>query len=412
MFETKVAFDNDSIRLSMPLMKVDVAKRTVHGFATLDNLDKQADIVTRKASAGAFSRFRGNIREQHDPKKAVGRIVDFKEDNVFDQETNKAYSGVFVSAYVSKGAEDTWQKVLDGTLSGFSIGGAIKKTEMAFDEDSADPIRIIHEYDLMELSLVDNPANQLANVISIEKNADGVMTVDTPLVKGGIENIFWCESDGLIILKATDSEECAICQHDMQNVGFIESGDQEKESVVKSAVIEFKKNLKEKEAKNVAEDAVVEEEIEKSETLEESVSDEAPIEKVDAEVSDESELVEKTEDSNEEELVEKTEVPEESVEKAEADKVIESLVSSLTKMADMVQALDSKIDAMSKSIDSVKNEVSEVKTNHNEFGKRVEAVEDTTAFRKSGDLGEVVQEQVSEKEPSLWGGSFLTTANL
>lgn len=411
LFETKVALDNDSIKLSMPLMKVDKEKRIVHGFATLDNVDKQADIVTREASVGAFSRFRGNIREQHDPQKAVGRVIDFKEDNVFDQETNKAYNGVFVSAYVSKGAEDTWQKVLDGTLSGFSIGGVIKDTEVAFTEKSDSPIRIIHEYDLLELSLVDNPANQLANVVSIEKSAEGVMTVDTPLVKGGIENIFWCESDGLIVLKSSDSEECAMCQSKMQNVGFLESGDKEKDSVVKTAVIEFKKNLKEKEAKNVAEDTVVEEEIEKSETLEEVID--APVEKTD-EVSDESELVEKTEDSNEEETVEKTEAPveAESVEKAEADTVIESLVSSLTKMTDIVQSLEAKIDEMSKSIDTVKTEVSEVKENHNEFGKRVEAVEDTTAFRKSGDLGEVVQEPVQKSEPSLWGGSFLNTADL
>ncbi len=413
LFETKVALDSDNIKLSMPVMKVDVEKRMVHGFATLDNVDKQADIVTKEASMKAFSRFRGNIREQHDPKKAVGRVVDFKEDNVFDPETSQSYNGVFVSAYVSKGAEDTWQKVLDGTLSGFSIGGAIKDTEMAFTEKSENPVRIIHEYDLMELSLVDNPANQLANVISIEKSDSG-FTVETPLVKGGIENIFWCESDGLITMKASDAEECAMCQSKMQNVGFVETGDKEKESAVKSAVVEFKKNLKEKEAKNMAEDAIVEEEIEKSETLEESVSDEATVEKTEAEVSDESELVEKTEESDEEAKVEKTEVAEESesVEKTESDVVIESLVSSLTKMTDIVKALESKIDEMAKSIDSVKTDVSEVKDVNTEFGKRVEAVESTTAFRKSGDLGEVVQEPVQKAEPSLWGGSFLNTANL
>ena len=412
MFETKVALDSDNIKLSMPVMKVDVEKRMVHGFATLDNVDKQADIVTKEASMNAFSRFRGNIREQHDPQKAVGRVVDFKEDNVFDPETSQSYNGVFVSAYVSKGAEDTWQKVLDGTLSGFSIGGAIKDTEMAFTEKSETTVRIIHEYDLMELSLVDNPANQLANVVSIEKSDSG-MTVETPLVKGGIENIFWCESDGLIIMKSSDEQTCAMCQSKMTNVGFVESNDNDKDSAVKSAVVEFKKNLQEKEAKNMAEDTTVEEEVVKTETLEEGVSDEATVEKTEAEVSDESELVEKTEDSDVEAEVEKTEAPEESesVEKAEADEVIESLVSSLTKMADVVNALNTKIDDMAKSIDSVKSEVSEVKDSHNEFGKRVEAVESTTAFRKSGDLGEVDQE-VQKSEPSLWGGSFLNTANL
>ena len=130
LYETKVAFESDNIRLSMPLMKVDKERRLVHGFATLDNLDKQADIVTKAASVGAFTRFRGNIREQHDPHKAVGRIINFKEDSLHDPDTGKTYSGVFVSAYVSKGAEDTWQKVLDGTLTGFSIGGRITDQKM------------------------------------------------------------------------------------------------------------------------------------------------------------------------------------------------------------------------------------------------------------------------------------------
>jgi hypothetical protein len=49
----------------------------------------------------------------------------------------------------------------------------------------------------------------------------------------------------------------------------------------------------------------------------------------------------------------------------------------------------------------------------NEFGKRVDAVEADTAFRKSGDLGEIVQEaQPEQVEKSLWGGRFLKTADL
>ena len=59
----------------------------------------------------AFENFAGNIREQHDAKKAVGKMVDFKEDTYFDPETNKMYNGVYVSAYISKGAQDTWEKV-------------------------------------------------------------------------------------------------------------------------------------------------------------------------------------------------------------------------------------------------------------------------------------------------------------
>jgi hypothetical protein len=66
---SKVHWDTegDNVRLSMPFSKVDSERRIVSGFATLDNVDKQADIVTTEASLKAFAKFRGNIREMHQP---------------------------------------------------------------------------------------------------------------------------------------------------------------------------------------------------------------------------------------------------------------------------------------------------------------------------------------------------------
>jgi hypothetical protein len=56
--------DGDNLRLSMPFAKVDKERRIVSGFASLDNIDKQDDIVTAEASMDAFARFRGiqNLR--------------------------------------------------------------------------------------------------------------------------------------------------------------------------------------------------------------------------------------------------------------------------------------------------------------------------------------------------------------
>ena len=177
----------DNISLSMPFNKVDKERRIVSGFASLDNLDKQDDIVTAEASMDAFAKFRGNIREMHQPL-AVGKMVSFKADKYFDPDSKKFYNGVFVSAYVSKGAQDTWEKVLDGTLTGFSIGGRMNKWDDGFDEKSDKAIRIIKQYDLIELSLVDSPANQFANIVSVEK-VDGV-----DVIKGDstvLENVFY-----------------------------------------------------------------------------------------------------------------------------------------------------------------------------------------------------------------------------
>lgn len=418
MYEPKVALDDSHIRLSMPLSKIDVERRTVHGFATLNNLDKQADIVTKEASVKAFRTFRGNIREQHDPKKAVGRVVNFLEDKYFDQDTGKYYDGIRVSAYISKGAEDTWQKVLDGTLAGFSIGGSIVKSENAYDEDVEKSIRIIHNYELTELSLVDSPANQLANIVSIEKSDDGTVSVMTPLMKGGVENVFWCHEDNLVTLKATEKETCAVCDCEMTNVGFVESNDADKRVAVKTLITEFKKGTMAdqsvvdsivKEARNMADENVVED-VEKSDAVEET-----PAVESDSAVEKTEQAEEKAPEAEVEKTEEVTEVEEEVAKSDPADKVDELshvLVSSLSKLADAVEALNSRIDEMAKSIGVVEGSVADINSNVEEFGKRVDAVEDTTAFRKSGDLGEVVQEQRITKRDSLWGGAFLTTSDL
>jgi hypothetical protein len=117
------------INLSLPFAKVDKEKRMVSGFATLDNLDRHGDVVTADASQAAFDAFRGNLREMHQPI-AVGKVLSFNTQDFIDTQSGKTFKGVYVDAYISKGAQDTWEKVLDGTLTGFSIGGNIVQAAM------------------------------------------------------------------------------------------------------------------------------------------------------------------------------------------------------------------------------------------------------------------------------------------
>ena len=113
--------------------------------------------------------------------------------------TNKMYAGVYVSAYISKGAEDTWEKVLDGTLTGFSIAGDIDEEDTMYDGDLEKSIRVIKEFTLSELSLVDVPANQFANVLSIQKNGE----LSGMLAKALIENVYYCGHDDVVQLSST-----------------------------------------------------------------------------------------------------------------------------------------------------------------------------------------------------------------
>ena len=77
-------------------------------------------------------------------------------------------------------------------------------------------------------------------------------------------------------------------------------------------------------------------------------------------------------------------------------------------------SVQDQVAAITKSLETITSEVNSVKGNFNEFGKRVDKVEKDTAFRKSGDLGEIVQEldEISQVQKSLWGGRFLTNADL
>ena len=424
--------DGDSVRFSMPIGKVDQERRIVSGFATLDNVDKQNDIVTTEASLAAFKRFRGNLREMHQPN-AVGKIVSFKEDRYFDPQTKKFYSGVYVSAYVSKGAQDTWEKVLDGTLTGFSIGGNIKKFDDEFDENTAKAVRIIKEYDLHELSLVDNPANQFANVISIEKGELGGY-----LAKAVVDNVYWCGTDDIVRLSKDSDENCPSCNCSMNNIGFVEDAndvDTVKFLVDSAKGIRTIKITKE-ENPMTEENNPVEETLEKSEDAvveNVEVAPEAPAE-AEAEVVAEAPVVEEAAEPVAETVAEEVApVADDAAEKsvdavvdtaAEIAKSVaeinESLTNALSNLADTVKAMQANVDAITKSLEtvtgevkSVASEVSQVKGSFNEFGKRVDQVEKDTAFRKSGDLGEIVQEFSEMKtQKSLWGGRFLTNADL
>ena len=232
--ETSGKVIDGRIEFSVPLTKVDTEKRMVHGFATLDNIDLAGDIVPIEASINAFKKFRGNMREMHNKLKAVGKVLSFTPERYYDPNTDKVYNGIYVSAYVSKGAEDTWQKVLDGTLTGFSIGGTVTKKSDKIVEKGI--YQVIEEYFLNELSLVDNPCNQLASIFAIEKNGDG----SGYLANTSPENVFWCRSDNTVQISSAEATTCYHCDATMQNIGFVESSDKDKMAVVKSLLANAK----------------------------------------------------------------------------------------------------------------------------------------------------------------------------
>src|SRR6478609_313115 len=411
----------DSIKAQVGFSKVDKVNRIVSGFATLDNEDSHDDVVEAAASREAFKRFRGNIREMHQPI-AAGRLVDFKEDSYYDPETKKLHKGIYVSAYVSKGAEATWEKVLDGTLSGFSIGGNIKKSETELvksaDGEDGKPIRFIKEYDLIELSLVDNPANQLANVFSIQKSDTGSvikgMVADVEFV-----NVFWCENDKLAKNSTSETAECHNCGNLMKNIGWFERAEDEA-TKVDEIVTKF--------LRQGEDDAV---------TSGEGGVNMADENKVDT-PAEEAVVVEEV--APEGDTVEKAEAPVEVASEPDFEKLIDDLKSAVTKSLDeskatveeAVSAVDERVSDLQKSldenaskVDSVKDELREefakslsealdnlserldsVKSEREDMEKRLDALESATAIKKSSDVED--NEDGTKLQKGFWSGTILS----
>ena len=110
--------NGDAIVFSVPFTKVNREKRTVSGFATLDNIDQTGDLVTAEASLKAFENFRGNIREMHG-SSAVGKMLSFRPETFYDPATKEFYNGVYVDAYVSKNIKSEDQKYLFALIDEF-----------------------------------------------------------------------------------------------------------------------------------------------------------------------------------------------------------------------------------------------------------------------------------------------------
>lgn len=416
--------DGANMRLSMPFTKTDKENRLVSGFATLDNVDQQGDIVLASASSKAFGKFRGNIREMHQPI-AAGRLADFKEDEFYDSETEQVYKGVYVTAYVSKGAQDTWEKVLDGTLTGFSIGGAIVDSENQFDKSTGSATRVIKDYNLVELSLVDSPANQLANVFSITKSADGEDFMKGMIMKTTVQNVFWCENDKIARESGSENMDCITCGGVMKNIGWHEDGTGSQEEV-RGIVAKFLRQEGDnaqnesasgeggvtmtdeikKDADVISTDTVATEEgDDKATAVEEAGTEGTAAEAGDA--SEAAKAAEAEEASTDPDLTKMFDDLKNAVDKSlESSKEdVERVVKAVEGKVDEVKsAFDEKASEFEKSLTELSERLDSVKNEREEVTKRLDALEKATAIKKSGEV-ETPPEKKLQK--GLWSGTFL-----
>ena len=439
--------NGNDIALSVPFTKVNREKRTVSGFATLDNVDQTGDVVTAEASLKAFESFRGNIREMHG-SNAVGKMVSFKPETFYDPKAKEFYNGVYVDAYISKGAQDTWEKILDGTLQGFSIGGKISESDNEVNKATGKSVRFIKGYDLIELSVVDSPANELCNILSIQK-VNGQLIAKGIAVGVVTENIFYCEDSDSVFISTDKTYDSPVSGKPTTLIGWVESSDVNKAKeidkildahkqsrftlpetpkIAKQANAEGGNEVEKlnvgKEADVVAEDVTVEAPAEDAATdaaVEETevVADEAAVE-----VSTEDAVAQ---DPSAETLEKAAEVSEDKVDEPDFAKMLgdlkgffsETLGKASEANASQVTAIKETVETFSKSVDAriselaeqhtaLSSAVNDIKSTIDSVQKRVDAVESETAIKKSSDLGG--SQEVTIKK-SKWNGSFLGSVN-
>ena len=437
----------DNVHLSVPFTKVNREKRTVSGFATLDNVDQTGDVVTAEASMKAFESFRGNLREMHQPL-AVGKVVSFRPETYYDQATKEFYSGVYVTSYISKGAQDTWEKVLDGTLSGFSIGGKIIEADNEMNKSTGEQVRFIKNYELIELSIVDSPANQLCNIFSIEK-MNGQLVFKGMAADVVTENIFYCEESDSVFMSTEKTFDSPVSGKPATLIGWVESSDVSKSKEIDKILASFKKTrLALPETQIIAKQANVEggnkmshhdEKIADAPVADAvEIVEEAPVaEAVEAPAADESnvnlfdkslEVAENaTEDASADSVEEAAATEEVTVDEPDFAKMLgdlkgffsETLNKATEANAAHVSEMKETVESFSKSINgqitelaekhsALSEAVTEIKSTIDGVQKRVDAVEGDTAIKKSSDLG---RSEGVRQSKSKWNGSFLGSVN-
>ena len=417
----------DTVSLAVPFTKVNREKRTVSGFATLDNVDQTNDVVTMEASMKAFESFRGNIREMHQPL-AVGKLLSFKPESFYDPVSKSFYNGVYVETYVSKGAQDTWEKILDGTLQGFSIGGRITESDNEVNKSNGESVRFIKGYDLVELSIVDSPANELCNILSISK-ANGQLVFKGMAAEVITENIFYCEDSDSVFVSSEKTYTSPITGKQTSLIGWVEKNDVNKAKEIDSILDSFKKSrLSLPDSQKIAKQANVEGGNEVSENTENVVVEEttpaveetpvaaeeapadAPAEDAVADAS--AETLEKAADVSEVDVIEpdfaKMLGDLKGFFSETLNKATESNAAQVSSIKDTVEtfskSVDSRITELAEQHSALSNAVSEIRNTINGVEKRVDAVESETAIKKSSDLGG--SQEVTIKK-SKWNGSFL-----
>ncbi|UTW59972.1 HK97 family phage prohead protease [Kordiimonas sp. SCSIO 12603] len=142
---------------------------TFEGYgAIFGNVDRDGDIVERGAFDASLKKRTPALLWQHDQKQPIGRFEIIREDE----------KGLYVKARIAvKGDGERVHELLKmGALNGLSIGFVAKRASRS----ATTGVRTIHEADLMEVSLVTFPANEMARIENVKSRQQDTTMPHTP----------------------------------------------------------------------------------------------------------------------------------------------------------------------------------------------------------------------------------------
>ena len=163
----------NDLNIVIPITKADESRHEIYGVMTAEVEDKSGEILDYEGAKPEIQRWsdeisrisqgksKGNLRRQHNAEEVVGKVLDI----VFNDDLKQVECRAKVTD------EKTFSDILEGVISGFSIGGSYVKKWV---DESGMKRYIPH---MIELSVVDSPCVGSA-VIEYVK-ADGSIEMKT-----------------------------------------------------------------------------------------------------------------------------------------------------------------------------------------------------------------------------------------
>ena len=269
-------------------------RKIIAGYASLAVIDTENEYIPVEVLKDGLNTLMSdesyaNIMIVH-KNIQIGKILNKYE----DLETHVDDKGLYIVAEIRDDleiAKETWNKIVDGEIRGFSIGGEI--IEHHEECDDAGCVKVIDKINLFEISVCSNPINkdsgfEIVNKCDVSKmfeNYEDKMKKSTkkdkPTVKKSEEECKDCEEE---IVKKDDDEEEEVEEPKEEEKAEPEPEKPVEDILTKADIIEVIKSTIEDTLRELNEKELQEEPEEKPTPEEEKKSEEEVIEETDKEV--------------------------------------------------------------------------------------------------------------------------------